>query len=72
MKITIDREGCIECGACENTCPDVFELKDNEKARVKEKFRKDGNPANGEVGPDLTSCAQEASYACPVSVISVE
>lgn len=71
MKITIDREGCIECGVCEATCPDIFELKGNEKVRIVEKFRLDANPATGEVGPDLTSCAQEAADGCPVSVITV-
>jgi ferredoxin len=26
MKITIDRDGCISCGNCEATCPQVFKL----------------------------------------------
>lgn len=72
MKITVDREGCIECGVCESTCPDIFELKNSEKARIKENLRMNGNPAKGEVGDDLAPCAREASDACPVSVISVE
>jgi ferredoxin len=70
MKITIDRDECIECGACETACPAVFELKDDEKARVVEKFRRDANPAAGEVGEDLASCAKEAADACPVCVIT--
>ncbi len=69
MKVSIDRDGCIECGVCEATCPDVFELKDNEKARITQKFRQDGNPAMGEVGSDQESCAKDAADSCPVSVI---
>ena len=70
MKIAIDREGCIECGVCEATCQDVFELKDNEKARITERFRLEGDPAKGEVGEDLASCVREAADSCPVSVIT--
>ncbi len=69
MKVSIDRDGCIECGVCEATCPDVFELKDNEKARIVPKFRQNGNPAAGEVGSDQESCAKDAADGCPVSVI---
>jgi ferredoxin len=69
MKITIDREGCIECGLCFTTCPDVFELKDGEKANITVKYQK-GNLAEGEVGDDLKSCVQEAADSCPVQVIT--
>jgi ferredoxin len=72
MKITIDRDGCIECGVCEATCGDVFELKNNEKASVKSNLRRNGNPAEGEVRDDLASCAKEAADGCPVTVIKVE
>ena len=72
MKVTIDRDGCIECGVCEATCPDVFELKDNEQARIVPKLRTAGNPAEGQIGSDLAACAKDAQDACPVSVIKVE
>ncbi len=68
MKIVIDREGCIECGLCSNTCPEVFELKEGEKASIVEKHRK-GDAANGEVDGDLSACAKEAADSCPVQVI---
>ncbi len=71
MKVTIDREGCIECGSCVTTCAEVFELQDGEKASVVEKYRT-GDPSQGEIGDELVSCAREAADACPVVVISVE
>ena len=71
MKIYIDREGCIECGACESACPEVFVLKDGEKASIVDKYQA-GDPSKGEVGEDLTSCAKEAEESCPVEVISTE
>lgn len=71
MKINIDREGCIECGVCESVCPDIFELKDNEKARITQKYRLNADPATGEVGEDIGSCVKEAADGCPVTVIEV-
>lgn len=72
MRVTIDREGCIECGVCEATCPDIFELKDNEKARIVPGCRVDGQPAVGEVSDDQAACAKTAESSCPVSVIKAD
>ncbi len=72
MKVNIDRDGCIECGACESSCDQVFKLPDNDKAIIVEKYQLDGKPESGEVPPELESCAQEAADACPVVVISTE
>ncbi len=72
MKIVIDRDGCIECGACEATCPTVFQLKDGDKASIVEKYRLNSHPGVGKVGEDLNDCAQEAADSCPVEVISTE
>jgi ferredoxin len=71
MKITIDREGCIECGACEAACPDIFELIGDDAADIIRKYRRDSNPAEGEVEMEMAPCAQEAAEACPVSVITI-
>jgi ferredoxin len=72
MKVKIDREGCIECGVCEATCPNIFELPNGEKARIIEKIRTNANPAEGTIEEELADCAKEAVDSCPVSVISVE
>jgi len=42
MKVTIDRENCIGCGACEAVCPEVFKLADEGKSSIVEKYQKDG------------------------------
>ncbi len=34
MKVSVDAEKCIGCGACAAICPDVFEIKDG-KSHVK-------------------------------------
>ena len=34
MKVTIDRSGCIGCGLCADTCPEVFLMNDDGKAEM--------------------------------------
>jgi ferredoxin len=72
VKITIDRDSCIECGSCETLCPDVFVVPSGEKSTVVEKFRVNGLPESGEIPVDLESCAQSAEESCPVSAIKTE
>ena len=61
MKATIDRDGCIGCGACADTCPEVFSMADDGLAEV-----------CGDVSDDNFDDAKEAEANCPVSVITVE
>lgn len=62
MKASIDRDGCIGCGLCADTCPEVFRMADDGLAEV----YTDPVPANAE------DSASEAADGCPVSVITVE
>jgi len=54
----IDVELCVGCGACEDICPDVFELQDDGLSHV----------------IDATGCSececQEAADSCPTEAIS--
>ena len=62
MKASIQRDGCISCGLCEGTCPQVFRMAEDGRAEV----YVDSVPA------DAAAAAQEARDSCPVSVITVE
>ena len=62
MKFKVDQETCIGCGACEATCPEVFELNGDSKSQVK----LDPVPEN------LQDSALEAEEGCPVEAISHE
>jgi len=58
--VKIDKNKCIDCGACAATCPGVFETKDDGKTYVK-------------TGADLKKnekCIKEAIANCPVEAIS--
>ncbi len=60
MKVTVDREGCIGCGVCENICPEVFRIADDGLSEVIAK--PDGNEEK----------VKEAAESCPVEVIHTE
>jgi ferredoxin len=60
MKFTVDQELCIGCGACEGTCPEVFELVDKSQVKL--------DP----VPQEFQECALEAEENCPVQAISHE
>ncbi|MCF2683191.1 ferredoxin [Faecalicatena contorta] len=60
MKAKVN-DGCISCGACVATCPEVFRFNDDGLAE-----------AYADVLPEDENTAQEARDACPVSVIDIE
>ncbi len=72
-KVIITREGCTSCGTCWDMCPEFFEENpDDSLSQVREEYRIGGNPAEGNVPPDMEECVREAADACPVEVILVE
>ena len=59
-KPIIDQDECISCGACVDSCPDVFRMNDDNIAEV-------FNPT-GASEEEI----QDAIDSCPVSCISLE
>ncbi len=62
MKAILDRSGCISCGLCVQTCPDVFRMADDGVAEVHQE----------DVPKELEEDAVASRDGCPVSVISLE
>lgn len=61
MEAVINRSGCIACGLCTETCPEVFRMGADGLAEV-----------YGEITGETQGRAEEARDGCPVSVISLE
>ncbi len=59
---TVDEDLCIACGLCSQTCPQVFELNNDEcYAEVREEAS----------DCEEVECCQEAADLCPVDAIEV-
>ncbi|HUW71863.1 MAG TPA: ferredoxin [Candidatus Humimicrobiaceae bacterium] len=58
-KLKVNREKCIGCGLCSNLCPEVFELTEDGKAKVKEGADSEKNE----------ECIKEPKESCPVGAI---
>ena len=54
------KDGCIGCGLCTETCPEVFQMGD------------DGLAHGDFVHEGYEASAQEARDACPVQAIDIE
>ena len=60
MKVIVNKDVCLGCGACVAICPTVFELSDEGYAVVKE-------------APDAdVEIVNQAKEGCPASAISTE
>ncbi len=72
MNVTIDRMACVSCGACWNTCPELFDQNHCDSlSEIVEEYRFNGDRGEG-IAPDcFCCCAQEAACLCPVHIIQI-
>lgn len=61
MKVSVDKEGCISCGICVNTCPEVFQFDEDDKSEV-----------ISEPTSSNENDVQTAADSCPVLVIHID
>jgi len=59
IKIELDRENCIGCGACTAVCPENWEMAKDGKSKLKK------------TSLEKMGCNIEAAEACPVNVIHI-
>lgn len=62
MKAEIVKDNCTSCGLCAETCPEVFEMGDDDIAKVKV----------ATVPPAAESSCKEAADSCPGEAIKVK
>lgn len=61
MKVKVNAELCVGCGLCANTCPEVFDMKDDKAV-----LKVDTVPAGSE------DCCKQSKDECPVEAIIIE
>lgn len=59
MKLKVNKDLCIGCGACQAVCPEVFEIEDDGLACAKAE----------DISEDLKEDAIDALEGCPTSAI---
>jgi ferredoxin len=62
MFATVDKDACIGCGACADTCPEIFKMEDDGFAEAYK------NP----VPSEFLESAKEAAEGCPTEAIHLE
>lgn len=63
MKVKVNQNACISCGACEAICPEVFVLNDEGLSTVKEEIK------DKEIKEELKEQVVDAIESCPTSAI---
>jgi ferredoxin len=79
VKLVWIEEGCITCGACEATCPEVFEV-GPDSSQIRGDAREDGltSPNRAERSPLTATGAghqadiRTAAEGCPMGVIQLD
>ena len=62
MKVKVNEDSCIGCGACQSICENVFEINDEGLSSVKVE----------KVSEDDVQSVRDAADSCPTSAISME
>jgi ferredoxin len=61
MRVTVDQDLCEGCAICVDTCPEVFEMDDEDTAKVKLET----------VPPEVEDDCREAADQCPTEAITI-
>lgn len=71
VKIVLEREKCIGCGACQALCPKYWEISDDGKINLLGSKAVAGTE-NYELEIKEVECNQEATDSCPVQCIHLK
>ena len=62
MKVVLNRDACIGCGACAALCEDIFEIDNEGLSKVKKE----------KVSDEEVELTRDAVYSCPTGAITLE
>ena len=71
MKVKVNKDACIGCGACASICPDVFELNDEGLSEVKVEEENKEKEEFVSVKEERQDEVRDAADSCPTGAIEV-
>ncbi len=72
MKVKVNKDACIGCGACAAICDEVFEINDEGLSEVKVEEENKGKEEFVSVKEELQDEVRDAADSCPTGAIEVE
>ena len=72
MKVKVNKDACIGCGACAAICDKVFEINDEGLSEVKVEENSENKEEFVSVKEELQDEVRDAADSCPTGAIEVE
>ena len=72
MKVKVNKDACIGCGACAAICDEVFEINDEGLSEVKVEENSDNKEEFISVKEELQDEVRDAADSCPTGAIEIE
>ena len=72
MKVKVNKDACIGCGACAAICDEVFEINDEGLSEVKVEENSENKEEFVSVKEELQDEVRDAADSCPTGAIEVE
>ena len=72
MKVKVNKDACIGCGACAAICDEVFEINDEGLSEVKVEEENKGKEEFVSVKEELQDEVRDAADSCPTGAIVIE
>ena len=72
MRVKVNKDACIGCGACAAICDEVFEINDEGLSEVKVEENSENKEEFVSVKEELQDEVRDAADSCPTGAIEVE
>ncbi len=72
MKVKVNKDACIGCGACAAICDEVFEINDEGLSEVKVEENSENKEEFLSVKEELQDEVRDAADSCPTGAIEIE